>query len=134
VLVRENLRNGTWDENPSREDGLLVRQTNRSVAKAGKSHEVPARVEDHRNSGDLITSLAGLERLTSERSLPINWPQMKEHQKWQELDILASDRLEVLAGGLARRAAAISKLVYEACWKCFKPVTVASPRTEQQPN
>jgi hypothetical protein len=61
---------------------------------------------------------------------------MKEHQKWHELDTLASDRLEALAGGLARRAAAFSKALYEACWECFGPVpaAVAAPKSEQQPN
>ncbi len=39
---------------------------------------------------------------------PINWPQMNEYLKWQELDILASDRLEGLSGGLAWRAARFS--------------------------
>jgi hypothetical protein len=59
---------------------------------------------------------------------------MNEYLNWRELDILASDQLEGLSGGLAWRAARFSKIVYDACWECFGPVTRIDAKSEAHPN
>ena len=116
--------------------GCSARQANCSAPAARKSGEAPALVANQ-SGGHVTTRLPRQEQLleeTTETVQPIKWPKMKEYEKWQELDQLAGDRLEILLGGLARRATAFSEKLYEACLECFGPATTVAATPVQRHN
>ncbi len=111
----------------------ILPQTRCSVNEARTVSELPPLEAKQCDANGAAHSSHRKQSLWSTKQ-PINWPEMKEHARWRELDILASDKIEGLSGGLAWRAARFSEIVYDTCWECFGPVTRKTTKSEAYPN